>query len=188
MITKLFVEPKDKAREEVILYSCVPIDWKSYQRWRKVWFSNKEFKKWNKTAWQSGELGEIRPGKIVKASSDEKSLKGLIFAYRSFYPDISGNKTKLPMVLFTKVKQNLDLNQFESEMKLTDERLKELKKDLKEDAWAPIAVWHPQPVDRKQQVTPTDVIDHAVKYAKALFTINPKSAGWASFIETERFT
>lgn len=188
MKTKLFVEPKGKAREELVLYSCIPGDWKSYQRWKKVWFSAKDYKKWNKSEWQSDILGEIRPGKIVNVPVDENSLKGSLIAYRSFYPDSSGNKTKLPMVLFALVKKNLDMKQFEAKIQLTDERKKELKEDLKQDAWAPMAVWHPQPVDRKQQVTPADVFDHAIKYSKALFTIDPKSAGWSSFVETERFT
>jgi hypothetical protein len=187
MKTKLFVEPKGKAREEVILYTCVPMDWKLFQKWEKVWFSNKEYKKWSKTAWQSDVLGEVRPGKIVKASMEEKSLKGSLIAYRSFYLDGFGNKTKLPMILFAKTKQNLNLKQFESEMNLTDEQTKELKQSLKQDAWAPIAVWHPQPVDRNQEVKPSNVLDYAIKYAKALFTVNPKSAGWSTFSETERF-
>jgi len=188
MKTKLFVEPKGKAREEVILYSCVPADWKSYQKWKKSWVSGKEYKKWTKSHWHTDPLGEMRPGKIVKISVDEKSLKGSLVAYRSFCSDAAGNKVKLPMVLFAKVKKNLDLAEFEATMNLTDERKEELKQDLKEDAWAPMAVWHSQPVDRKQQVTPEDVLEHAVNYAKALFNINPKVAGWSSFIETERFT
>ena len=188
MKTKLFVEPKGKAREQVVLYSCIPGDWRTFQKWKKSWFSAKEYKKWSKSEWQSDTLGEIRPGKIVNVFGDEMSLKGSLIAYRSFYPDNSGNKIKLPMVLFAIVKRNLDLKQFENEMQLTDEQKKELKEDLKQDAWAPMAVWHPQPVDRKQQVTPADVLDHAVKYAKVLFTINPKSAGWKVFLETERFT
>jgi len=187
MKSKLFVEPKGKAREEVILYSCIPLKWNLFQKWKKVWMTNKEYKQWNKTAWKSGILGELRPGKIVNATSEDKTLKGSLIAYRSFYPDCSGNKTKLPMVLFAKVKQNLDLKKFKTEMQLTDEQTKELKQDLKQDAWAPIAVWHPQPIDRKTQVTPPDVLDHAIKYAKALFTINPKSAGWSIFAETEMF-
>ena len=188
MKTKLFVEPKGKAREEVILYSCVPADWKSYQKWKKSWVSEKEYKKWTKTQWHTDPLGEMRPGKIVKISADEKSLKGSLVAYRSFYPDASGNKVKLPMVLFAKVKKNLDLKELETTMNLTDERKEELKQDLKEDAWAPMAVWHSQPVDRNHQVAPQDVLDHAVKYANALFTINLKAAGWSSFTETERFS
>lgn len=77
------------------------------------------------------------------------------------------------MVLFAEVKKNLDMKQIESEMQLTDEQTKELREDLKQDSWAPIAVWHPQPVDRNQQVTPLEVLDNAIKYAKALFAINP---------------
>ncbi|MHA2223337.1 MAG: hypothetical protein ACXAAO_14945 [Candidatus Thorarchaeota archaeon] len=188
MKTKLFVEPKGKAREEVILYSCIPLKWKSFQKWQKVWISNKEYKKWGKTVWDSGVLGEVRPGKIVRATMDDKNLKGSLIAYRSFYPDISGKKTKLPMVLFARVKKNLDLKEAVDRMKLSEEQTKELKQSLKQDAWAPFAVWHPQPVDRNQDVTPTDVFDHATNYAKALFTANPKSSGWSSFIETERFT
>jgi hypothetical protein len=188
MKTKLFVEPKGKAREEIILYSCIPTDWKSYKKWKNVWLSSKEYKKWSKSAWQSDTLGEIRPGKIISITIDEMSLKGPLTAYRSFYPDNSGNKTKLPMVLFAGVKKNLDLHHFEEELQLTDERIKELKEDLKQDAWAPVAVWHPQPVDRNQEIKPTDVLEHAFKYAKALFTVNPRSVGWAVFIETEMFT
>jgi hypothetical protein len=188
MKTKLFVEPKGKAREEVILYSCIPGNWKSFQRWKNSWFSAKEYKKWSKSTWQSDTLGEIRPGKIVNVSRDEMSLKGSLIAYRSYYPDNSGKKTKIPMVLFAIVKKNLDMKQIESEMQLTEEQTKELREDLKQDAWAPIAVWHPQPIDRNQQVTPLDVLDNAIKYAKALFTINPKSGGWASFVETEIYT
>ncbi|MFW9965096.1 MAG: hypothetical protein ACFFCX_16110 [Candidatus Sifarchaeia archaeon] len=95
---------------------------------------------------------------------------------------------KLPLVLFVKIKQNFGLKDLESDMDLNNDQVKELKQDLKQDPWAPIAVWHSQPVDRRQHVEVSDVLDHAVKYAKALFTTNPKSAGWPSFTETERFT
>lgn len=191
MRVKLFVEPREKAREEVLLESSIPIDMKSFRQWQKSWISNKEFKKWKKRPWESQILGEHRLGKIVSAAlrvpSESDSLKGPILAFRSFVTDNTGAKIKLPLVLFARVKKSVGLSYFKSKMTLDADQESEIKHALKEDPWAPISVWHPQPVDRKHKIAVSDVLPHAIKYAKALFEYDLKSGGWNSFSETEQF-
>ena len=94
MRVKLFVEPREKAREEVLLESCVPIDMKLFKQWQKAWIPSKQFKKWKKASWESQILGELREGKIVSATTrapdDGISLKGTLLAYRSYVMDATG--------------------------------------------------------------------------------------------------
>ncbi|MHA1615621.1 MAG: hypothetical protein ACTSYJ_12310 [Candidatus Thorarchaeota archaeon] len=191
MRVKLFVEPREKAREEVLLESSVPLNMKSIRQWQKSWISNKEFKKWNKKPWESQILGENRLGKIVTAEmrvpSESISLKGSLLAFRSFVTDSTGAKHKLPMVLFARIKKSVGLDYFKSKMSLDVDQEAEIKQALKEDPWAPISVWHPQPVDRRHEIAVSDVLPHAIKYAKALFEHDLKAGGWNSFSETEQF-
>ncbi|MGY5878886.1 MAG: hypothetical protein RTV31_01490 [Candidatus Thorarchaeota archaeon] len=191
MRVKLFVEPKEKAREEVLLESSVPLDMKSFRQWQKSWISKKEFKKWKKGTWESQILGEHRAGKIVTAATrapdEDMSLKGSILAFRSYVTDDTGAKNKLPMVLFVQVKKTLSLDYFKSKMNLDADQEGEIKQALKDDPWAPISVWHPQPVDRRHKIDVNDVLPHAIKYAQALFEHNLKAGNWNSFTETEQF-
>ncbi len=191
MRIKLFVEPLEKAREEILLESSIPLDMKSFRQWQKSWIYNKEFKKWKKGPWESQVLGEHRRGKIVTAemrvTSENNSLKGSLLAFRSFVKDSTGAKHKLPMVLFARIKKSVGLDYFKSKMSLDADQETEIKQALKEDPWAPISVWHPQPVDRKHEIAVGDVLPHAIKYAKALFEHDLKAGSWNSFSETEQF-
>ncbi|MHA1577732.1 MAG: hypothetical protein ACTSU3_10265 [Candidatus Thorarchaeota archaeon] len=191
MRVKLFVEPRGKVREEVLLESSVPLDMKSFRQWQKSWISNKEFKKWNKGPWESQILGDLRPGKIVSATirvpNEGNSMKGPLLAVRSFVPDSTGAKSKLPLVLFARVKKSVGLSYFKSKMVLNTDQETEIKQALKEDSWAPVSVWHPQPVDRKYEIAVSDVLPYAIKYAKALFAHDLKSGGWKAFSETDQF-
>ncbi|MFW9843495.1 MAG: hypothetical protein ACFFEV_02850 [Candidatus Thorarchaeota archaeon] len=191
MRVKLFVEPQGKAREEILLESSVPLDMRSFRQWQKSWISNKEFKKWTKESGETQLLGEQRLGKIVTATlrilDEGLSLKGPLIAFRSFIPDGTGAKNKLPMVLFARVKKCIDLSYFKLKMSLNEDQEAEIKQALKENPWAPISVWHPQPVDRKQKIEISDVLPHAIKYAQALFGHNLKNGNWTVFSETEIF-
>jgi hypothetical protein len=191
MRVKLFVEPRGKAREEVLLESAIPLDMKQFKQWQKSWISSKEFKKWKKQPWESQILGEQKSGKIVSATlrapDEGLSLKGTLFAFRSFVPDGTGAKNKLPMVLFAKVKKCIGLSYFKSKIALDGDQESEIKKSLKEDPWAPISVWHPQPVDRKHEIAVSDVLPHAIKYSQAIFQHNLKPGNWELFSETEHF-
>ena len=190
MRVKLFVEPRERAREQVLLESSVPFDTKSFKQWQKSWISKKEHKKWKKAKWETQILGELREGKILTAElrnpNDELSLNGL-FAFRSFVTDNTGAKQKLPMVLFAQIKKTIGLDYIKSKMNLDDELESAIKVALKEDPWAPIAVWHSQPVDRKHKIEIGDVLPHAIKYATALFEHNLKDGKWSPFSETEMF-
>ena len=191
MRVKLFVEPREKAREQVLLESCVPLDIKSFKQWQKSWISKKEFKKWKKDRWVTDVLGEQRLGKILTAElrdlDEDTSLKGDLFAFRSFVTDSTGAKNKLPMVLFIQIKKNIELSFFKTKMKLDADQEAEIKLALKDDPWAPIAVWHPQPVDRRHKIEVSDVLPYAIKYAQALFEHNLKAGNWKTFSETEQF-
>ncbi|TFH05609.1 MAG: hypothetical protein E4H14_12420 [Candidatus Thorarchaeota archaeon] len=191
MRVKLFVEPKEKAREEVLLESSVPLDMKLFRKWQKSWISNKDFKKWKKASWETKILGEYREGKIMTAATrapdEDMSLKGSVLAFRSYVTDSTGAKNKLPMVLFAQVKKTLSLDYFKSKMTLDADQEAEIKEALKDDPWAPISVWHPQPVDRRHEIEVSDVISHSIKYAQALFEHNLKAGNWNTFSETEMF-
>ncbi len=191
MRVKLFVEPREKAREQVLLDSCIPLDIKSFKQWQKSWISKKEFKKWKKDRWVTDVLGEQRLGKILTAElrdpMEDMSLKGDLFAFRSFVTDSTGAKQKLPMVLFAQVKKTIGLDYFKSKMNQDKELESSFKTALKDDPWAPIAVWHSQPVDRKHKIEISDVLPHAIKYTTALFEHNLKDGNWNPFSETEMF-
>ncbi|MHA1136261.1 MAG: hypothetical protein ACTSSE_07225 [Candidatus Thorarchaeota archaeon] len=186
----MFVEPRERAREQVLLESSVPFDTKSFKQWQKSWISNKEYKKWIKGKWEKQILGELREGKILTADlrdpDDEVSLKGLL-AFRSFVTDSTGAKQKLPMVLFARVKKTIGLDYLKSKMSLDAELESDIKASLKDDPWAPIAVWHSQPVDRKHKIEISDVLPHAIKYSTALFEHNLTDGKWSPFSETEMF-
>ena len=191
MRVKLFVEPLEKAREQVLLESAVPLDMKSFKQWQQSWISNKEFKTWKKKNWVTDVLGEYRLGKILTAElrdlEDGTSLKGDLLAFRSFVNDSTGAKNKLPMVLFIQIKKNIELSYFTTTMKLDVEQEEDIKQALKDDPWAPVSVWHPQPVDRRHKIDVSDVLPHAICYSKALFEHNLKDGNWSSFSETEHF-
>ena len=191
MRVKLFVEPREKAREQVLLESCIPLDMKSFKQWQKSWISKKEFKKWKKGKWATDHLGEQRIGKILTAElrdlEEDTSLKGDLFAFRSFVTDSTGAKIKLPMVLFIQIKKNFEMTYFKDNMKLDADQEAAIKQALKEDPFAPVAVWHGQTVDRRHKIEISDVLPHAIQYAKALFEQNLKDGNWSSFTETEMF-
>ncbi|RDE16017.1 MAG: hypothetical protein C4K48_02675 [Candidatus Thorarchaeota archaeon] len=186
---RLFVEPLGKAREEVLLESCIPFEMQQIRQWRESWISQNDYKNWSKESKSSELLGEIRQGKIVDAklrdAGSEAPFKGELLACRSYVTEVTGSKKRLPMVLFVKLKKTVDFEFFSKNMSLSPEQESELKDTLKEDVWAPISVWHPQPVDRKHLLEAADVLPYAIQYAKALFSLNPKSAGLSSFAETE---
>jgi hypothetical protein len=190
MRVKLFVEPSERAREQVLLESSVPSDMKLFNQWQNSWISNKEYKKWKKEKWKEDILGELREGKILTAelrdTDDAFSLKGLI-AFRSFVTDNTGAKQKLPMVLFAQVKKTIGLDYLKSELSLDAEQESAIKATLKDDPWAPVAVWHPQPLDRRHKIEITAVLPHAIKYATVLFEYNLKDGKWTPFSETEMF-
>jgi len=189
MKVKLFVEPSGKAREEVLLESCVPLEMQLIRQWIESWIPQKEFKKWGKDAKSSKLLGDVREGKIVDATlmnpDGDTIFKGEILACRSYMTENTGAKKKLPMVLFAKLKKLVDLEFFIKSMTLNPDEETELKEALKQDVWAPISVWNPQSVDRAHVVEVSDVLPFAVQYAKALFKLDPESAGLPAFIETE---
>jgi hypothetical protein len=191
MRVKLFVEPREKAREEVLLESSVPTDMKLFKQWQKSWISKKDFKKWKKATWESQILGELREGKIVssttRAPDDGFSLKGDLLAYRSYIIDATGVKNKLPMVLFARIKKTVGLSYFQAKMELDKDQGNAISDALKDDPWGPIAVWHPQPVDRNHEIAVSDVLPHAINYARALFEYKLKDGNWDSFSETEQF-
>lgn len=189
MRVKLFVEPQGKAREQIQLESLVPLDFILFEKWMTSWIPSKDFKKWSKQDWDAKELGELRPGKIFEASvidsSGEKSLKGNLVAYRSYIPDSTGAKKKLPMVLVVQLKKTLDYDYFIDEIKLDSEQDKYVKDALKQDVWAPISIYQPQSVDRKYVVDVSEVLPQAIQYLEALYGRNPESVGLPTFIETE---
>ena len=191
MRVKLFVEPREKAREIVLLESSIPTDMKLFKQWQKAWITNNDFKKWKKATWETQILGELRDGKIVSADTrapdDGISLKGTLLAFRSYFTDATGVKSKLPMVLFANVKKTVGLSYFQSKMELDKDQENFIKDSLKDDPWAPIAVWHPQPVDRNHEIAVSDVLPHAINYARALFEFKLKDGNWDSFSETEEF-
>jgi len=189
MRVKLFVEPSGKAREEVILESCVPLRMEQVHAWTDSWISAKEYKKWSKESKTSGMLGEYRTGKIVEATllapEGDSTLKIDLLACRSYTTDATGAKKKLPMVLFVKLKKAVDYDYFAKRMNPNAEQEAELKEVLKVDAWAPVSVWNPQSVDRAHVVEVSEVLPFAVQYSKALFKLDPETAGLSQFIETE---
>jgi len=189
MRVKLFVEPSGKAREEVILESCVPLVMDQVHMWTESWISIKEYKRWSKESKSSGMLGDFRTGRIVEATrltpEGNSTLKLDLLACRSYTLDITGAKKKLPMVLFTKLKKAIDYDYFAKRMNPNAEQEIELKEVLKLDVWAPVSTWNPQAVDRAHVVDVAEVLPFAVQYAKALFNLDPEAAGLPQFIETE---
>jgi hypothetical protein len=189
MRVKLFVEPSGKAREEVILESCVPINMDQVHTWTESWIPSKEYKKWNKESKDSNMLGDFRTGKIVEATlltpEGSSPLKVDLLACRSYTTDTTGAKKKLPMVLFAKLKKAIDYDYLAKRMNLSTEQDSELREALKADVWAPVSVWSPQSIDRAHFVEVSEVLPFAVQYAKALFSLDPETAGLPAFIETE---
>jgi hypothetical protein len=189
MRIKLFVEPSGKAREEVLLESCVPMEMQQIRQWIESWIPQKEFKRWEKETISNRMLGDIRQGKIVEATlinpDGDTSFKGEMLACRSYVTEKTGAKKKLPMVLFAKLKNIIDFEFFNKRMTLNSEEQEELKEALKRDVWAPVSVWNPQLVDRKHIVNTAEVLPFAIQYTRALFSLDPESAGLSKFIETE---
>jgi hypothetical protein len=189
MRVKLFVEPAGKAREEVILESCIPLSMDQIRAWTDSWIPSKEYKKWSKESKASTMLGNLRIGRIVEATlltpEGNTTLKVELLACRSYMTDTTGAKKKLPMVLFVRLKKIADADYFGKRMNLDAEQQAELKGLLKEDVWAPVSVWNPQSVDRAHTVDVSDVLPFAIQYTKALFALSPESVGLPTFIETE---
>jgi len=189
MRVKLFVEPSGKAREEVVLESCIPLIMEQVFTWKESWISIKEYKRWSKESKTSRMLGEYRTGKIVEATllapEGDSSLKTDLLACRSYTLDDTGAKKKLPMVLFIKFKKVIDYGYFAKRMNPSAEQEVELRELLKPDVWAPVSVWNPQSIDRVHIVDVAEVLPFAVKYTKALFSLDPSTAGFTEFTETE---
>jgi hypothetical protein len=191
MRVKLFVEPSGKAREEVILESCIPLNMNQMYTWTETWISSKEYKKWTKDSKDSSMLGTCRTGKIVEATlltpEGSSPLKVDLLACRSYTTDTTGAKKKLPMVLFAKLKKAIEYDYLAEKINPSAEQEPELKEALKADVWTPVSVWNPQSVDRAHVVEVSEVLPFAIQYAKALFSLNPETAGLPAFIETEIF-
>jgi hypothetical protein len=189
MRVKLFVEPSGKAREEVILESCVPISMDQVHAWTESWVPIKEYKRWSKESKDTTILGDYRTGKIVEATlltpEGDSSLKIDLLACRSYTTDTTGAKKKLPMVLFVKLRKAVDYDYLAKRVNPNEEQESELKEVLKADVWAPVSVWNPQSVDRTHIVEVSEVLPFAVQYSKALFGLDPEIAGLSAFIETE---
>ncbi|TFG31523.1 hypothetical protein EU527_12255 [Candidatus Thorarchaeota archaeon] len=190
MKTKLFIEPKGKAREQVQLESSIPLDIDLFRKWSTSWIPVKDFKKWNKENWDDRALGELREGKIFEAIDVERStpLKGDLVAFRSYVIDNSGAKKKHPMILIAKLKNTLEFNFFKEHMTLDSEQEKEIREALKGDFWVPISVYQPQLVDRRQVIEVADVLTQAIQYLNALMNRDPASEGLPKFVETEILT
>ncbi len=191
MKTKLFLEPKGKVREEIILESVVPDKWNLFKKWKQAWISKKSFKEWLKQDWPTSSLGELRPGKILKIAAIDESLakpKGKLYAFRSFYLESTGEKKKMPVVLFGQVKSNYKIDDFVALLELSEEQKEELKQDLKHDPWAPISIWHSKPINRNEEIPQTELVSSSVDYTRALFAFDFKSLNGSSFTETELFT
>jgi len=186
---KLFVEPSGKAREEVLLESCVPLEMQLIRQWTEAWIPQKVFKKWEKESKSGRMLGDVRQGKIVEATligpDGDIAFKGELLACRSYVLEKTGAKKKLPMVLFAKIKKIIDFEFFSKNIILNPEEEAELKEALKSDVWAPVSVWNPQLVDRKHVVNTAEVLPFAIQYTKALFNLDPENVGLSPFIETE---
>ncbi|MFW9921080.1 MAG: hypothetical protein ACFFED_15875 [Candidatus Thorarchaeota archaeon] len=190
MKTKLFLEPKGKVREEVFLESAVPDKWNLFKKWKQSWVSKKDFNQWLKQDWPADKLGELRPGKILKISvlDDATSRpKGKLYAFRSFYLESTGEKKKLPIVLYGQLKSNYSLDELVAKLELSAEQKDELKQDFKLDPWVPISVWHAKPINKNDEIPQTELISTSLDYSKAIFTYDFKPLSASSFTETEMF-
>lgn len=190
MKTKLFLEPKGRVREEIILESVLPDKWTLFKKWKQGWVSKKEFKDWLKKNWPVEKLGELREGRILKIAAMEDAIdkpKGKLFAFRSYYLAQTGEKKKLPIVLFGQLKSNYKLESLINLYTPSEEQLSELKQDFKTDPWVPLSVWHAKPINRNEAIPITELVSTAVDYGKAVFYFDFKSIGVSSFSETEIF-
>jgi hypothetical protein len=185
---KVMTEFKGRARQEVRLESIVPLDLQLIEKWKSSWFTNKDYKSWQKEDWPQS-LGEHKEGKILKGvyetASGLKTLKGDILLFRSFISDGAGGKKGLPMILYGPVKKHLSPELFLPSLNLDKEQENELKSKLKSDDWAPLAIWHHEKVDPTQKSPLTDLLDYALKYSRALMNQDFKRSGWDSFVETD---
>ena len=185
MKIKLFLEPKGKAREEIALQSSVPTGKDLFLQWKSAWIPKKDFQEILKHTSPSPILGELREGKIIQVSSEDiggQSLKGKLYAYRSFVPDGVGGKKKLPMVLFGRVKSNFKIIDFMSKSEIPE---KQLKSELKQDPWAPISTWHAPPLKRSEEIPLAELIDGVSKYSYTLSQSGNQTEIWTSILETE---
>ncbi|MGQ4911086.1 MAG: hypothetical protein ACP6KW_02865 [Candidatus Thorarchaeota archaeon] len=189
MKASLFLEPRGRVREEVPVYSTIPSDMQSFKMWKTSWLTHKEYGKWKKGLWPEDLLGRLIPGKILSTrqvdGQGKKPFRGPIIAYRSFIIE-AGSKKKLPLVVLGRLKKHVGPKDFEG-LALNDEQRESLTADLKQDVWAPIAAWHPQPVSRKQKIEVSEVLQFSVRYARAMFFKDLTHGGWERFIETEAF-
>ncbi|MHA2426132.1 MAG: hypothetical protein ACXAEF_15195 [Candidatus Thorarchaeota archaeon] len=183
MNTKLFLEPKGRAREEIALESSVPSEKKLYLEWKSAWISTKDLQTILKHKSPSPILGELKPGKILQVrSKDSTSPKGKLYAFRSFILDTAGAKKKLPLVLYGRVKSNFNLKDISTISEIPE---KVLKKDMKEDPWAPLAIWHVPPLKRSETIPLEELITDVVKYSNTLSQEQIPSEKWDSIQETE---
>ena len=183
MKTKLFLEPKGKAREEVSLESSVPLEKSLYLQWKSAWISKKELQSILKHSSPSPVLGDLKQGKILSVTPlGEHNPKGKLYAFRSYVLDSAGGKKKLPLILYGRVKSNFKTNDIAGLSGIPE---KQLKTELKEDPWAPVAVWHAPPLKRSAAVPLEELIFDVVKFSNTLAQDSPQSEMWKSILETE---
>ncbi|MHA1907776.1 MAG: hypothetical protein ACW98Y_10820 [Candidatus Thorarchaeota archaeon] len=185
MKTKLFLEPKGKAREEIALESSVPSEKKLYLKWKKSWIPKKEFQDLLKHSSPSPLLGELKEGKILQirtSGTDGIAPKGKLYAFRSFIQDAAGGKKKLPLVLYGRVKSNFKTSDISSLSGISE---KDLKTELKQDPWAPVAIWHTPPLKRSEVIPLEELIFDVVKYSNTLSQVKSQTDKWVAILETE---
>jgi len=190
MKVKMLIEAKERAREEIRLQTAIPNDAESLKKWMESWISKKELKQWVKSDWPSGMLGEKRPGQILRAvyesASGEKPLGGSLMALRSYVPDNAGGRKRLPLVLFGRLGDYVDLGGLRSLGSVDPDTEKEIEDAIRNDAWGPISVWHPS-LNEKQQVGYLQTLDTAVRYSRRVFRGEQADESWPPFSETEFF-
>ncbi len=185
MKTKLFLEPKERAREEIVLQSSVPTEANLFLHWKSAWITKKDFQDIMKHTSPSPILGDLKEGKILYVSSvddGDSFLKGKLYALRSYIPDGTGGKKKLPMVLYGRVKANFKTGDFTSLSELPE---KQLKFELKQDPWAPISTWHAPPLKRSDGIPLTELVSGVLKYSNTLSQSEAQREIWTSILETE---
>lgn len=190
MKVKMLIEAKERAREEIKLQTAIPSDAESLKKWMESWISKKELKQWIKSDWPSGMLGEKRPGQILRAvyesASGEKPLGGSLIALRSYVPDNVGGKKRLPLVLFGKLRDYVDLGEFKSHGSIDPGVEKEIEDAIRNDAWGPISVSHPSSIGM-QHVEYPETLDTAIRYSRRVFRGEQADESWPPFSETEYF-
>ncbi|NWF97102.1 MAG: hypothetical protein HXY34_13250, partial [Candidatus Thorarchaeota archaeon] len=112
-------------------------------------------------------------------------IKVKVMGLRSHIPDGAGGKRKLPFVLLAQVKDAVRLEDFSSEVDLTPEQSEYIRKELKTDAWTPVAIWSPKNVGPTDRESLLALLAQAKEYMRGVFFHEPSQAGWPPFAETE---